>query len=76
MYIQIAFGGLGAAILGQWTMKVGTRKSMFIGGALFGTAFVTAGAGVAMHSLPLLYLGNCKLINNLNALKCDITSIA
>merc|ERR1712223_1344802 len=55
---MIAFGGLGAAILGQWTMKVGTRKSMFLGGALFGTAFVTAGAGVAMHSLPLLYLGN------------------
>ena len=42
-------------------MKVGTRYSMFLGGALFGTAFATAGAGVAMHSLPLLYFGNCKL---------------
>ena len=41
-------------------MKVGTRYSMFFGGALFGTAFAVAGAGVAMHSLPLLYLGNCK----------------
>ena len=41
-------------------MKVGTRYSMFLGGALFGTAFATAGAGVAMHSLPLLYFGNCK----------------
>ena len=59
--LKIAFGGLGAAILGKWTMKVGTRYSMFLGGALFGTAFATAGAGVAMHSLPLLYFGNCKL---------------
>lgn len=58
MSIMIAFGGLGAAILGKWTMKVGTRYSMFLGGALFGTAFMTAGAGVTMHSLPLLYLGN------------------
>ena len=36
---------------------------MFLGGALFGTAFMTAGAGVTMHSLPLLYLGNCEYNN-------------
>ena len=60
LIFQIAFGGLGAAILGKWTMKVGTRKSMLYGGVLFGSAFAVAGAGVAMHSLPLLYLGNCK----------------
>ena len=46
-------------------MKVGTRYSMFLGGALFGTAFATAGAGVAMHSLPLLYFGNCKYALNI-----------
>ena len=47
-------------------MKVGTRYSMFLGGALFGTAFATAGAGVAMHSLPLLYFGNCKFFQLIN----------
>ena len=31
---------------------------MMLGGALFGTAFAVSGAGVAMHSLPLLYAGN------------------
>ena len=39
-------------------MKVGTRATMTLGGALFGTAFAASGLGVAMHSLPLLYLGN------------------
>ena len=61
IFLQIASGGICAALFGKWTMKVGTRYSMFLGGALFGTAFATAGAGVAMHSLPLLYFGNCKL---------------
>ena len=31
---------------------------MVLGGGLYGTAFVLAGAGVATHSLPLLYAGN------------------
>jgi len=39
----------------KWSMKVGTRATMMLGGALFGTAFAVSGAGVAMHSLPLLY---------------------
>ena len=55
---QIAVGGLSAAALGKWSMKVGTRATMMLGGALFGTAFAVSGAGVAMHSLPLLYAGN------------------
>jgi len=58
MSIMIAIGGLSAAALGKWTMKVGTRATMTLGGALFGTAFVVSGLGVANHNLPLLYLGN------------------
>jgi len=58
MSIMIAVGGLSAAALGKWSMKVGTRATMMLGGALFGTAFAVSGAGVAMHSLPLLYAGN------------------
>ena len=49
---------MSAAALGKWSMKVGTRATMTLGGALFGTAFAVSGMGVAMHSLPLLYLGN------------------
>ena len=56
----MAFGGISAAILGKWTMKVGTRTAMAVGGGLFGTAFAVTAAGVAMHSLPLVYAGNCK----------------
>merc|ERR1712029_628891 len=58
MSIMIAVGGLSAAFLGKWSMKVGTRATMTLGGALFGTAFAISGLGVSMHSLPLLYLGN------------------
>ena len=53
-------------------MKVGTRYSMFLGGALFGTAFATAGAGVAMHSLPLLYFGNCKFFRLITS-ECSLS---
>ena len=42
-------------------MKVGTRRSMVTGGALFGSAFGLTALGVSMHSLPLMYAGNCKL---------------
>lgn len=58
MSIMIAAGGLSAALFGKWTMKVGTRRSMVTGGALFGTAFGITALGVSMHSLPLLYAGN------------------
>ena len=39
-------------------MKVGTRKSMVVGGTLFGTAFGLTALGVSMHSLPLMYTAN------------------
>nr|XP_040568855.1 LOW QUALITY PROTEIN: oxalate:formate antiporter-like [Lepeophtheirus salmonis] len=58
MSIMIAFGGIAAAVFGKWTMKVGTRKALFCGGSLLGTAFLLSGIGVAQHSLPLLYMGN------------------
>lgn len=60
----MAFGGLSAAILGKWTMKVGTRKAMAVGGGLFGTAFAVTAAGVAMHSLPVVYFGNRKYVRS------------
>ena len=58
MSIMIAAGGIGAAALGKWTMKVGIRRSMVTGGALFGTAWGITALGVSMHSLPLVYAGN------------------
>merc|ERR1711962_936192 len=58
MSIMIAAGGISAALFGKWTMKVGTRKSMVVGGTLFGTAFGLTALGVSMHSLPLVYAGN------------------
>ncbi len=59
-FCQIAAGGIGAAALGKWTMKVGTRKAMTYGGTLYGLAFAVTAAGIQAHSLPLLYAGNCK----------------
>jgi len=58
MSIMIAAGGIGAAAFGKWTMKVGLRRSMVTGGALFGTAWGIMALGVSMHNLPLLYAGN------------------
>ena len=62
MTIQIASGGICAALFGKWTMKVGTRFSMTCGAALFGSAFALSALGVQMHSLPLLYAGNCTYL--------------
>ena len=58
MSIMIAAGGIGAAALGKWTMKVGIRRSMATGGALFGVAWGITAFGVSTHSLPLVYAGN------------------
>lgn len=60
---QIAFGGLFAAALGKWTMKVGTRASMVCGGAMFGTGFFVSALGVTQHNLSLLYAGNRESIH-------------
>ena len=58
MSIMIAAGGISSALLGKWTMKVGTRRAMVTGGALYGSAFGLTALGVSMHSLPMLYAGN------------------
>ena len=39
-------------------MKVGLRRSMVTGASIFGLGFLVSGAGVYMHSLPILYTGN------------------
>ena len=57
----MAAGGISAAVVGKWTMKVGTRAAMLTGGAIYGSAWVLTGLGVAMHSLPIVYLGNREL---------------
>eukprot|EP00094_Tigriopus_californicus_P000584 TCALIF_00566-PA protein Name:"Similar to yhjX Uncharacterized MFS-type transporter YhjX (Escherichia coli (strain K12))" AED:0.10 eAED:0.28 QI:0/0.75/0.8/1/0.75/0.4/5/779/269 len=54
----IAAGGLSAAIMGPWTMKVGTRMALTTGGTLFGLGFALSAAGVANHNLAVLYAGN------------------
>ena len=39
-------------------MRVGARRAMATGAAVFGAGLAVAGLGVATHSLPLLYSGN------------------
>jgi len=58
MAIMIASGGLSAAVLGGWTVRVGVRQAMATGGLLFGSGMLLSGLGVAQHSLPILYSGN------------------
>ena len=43
-------------------MKVGLRRSMVTGAALFGTAWGLTALGVSMHNLPLLYAGNREFL--------------
>lgn len=58
MSFMIAAGGLSAAALGKWTMKVGIRRAMLTGSVLFGSGWVLAAAGVYTHNLPMMYAGN------------------
>lgn len=58
---QVACGGISAAVFGKWTMKVGTRAALVVGGSIYGSAWVITGIGVATHTLPLVYLGNGEL---------------
>ena len=60
-FLQIASGGICAALFGKWTMKVGTRASMVTGGTIFASAFALTGLGISMHSLPMIYAGNGKV---------------
>eukprot|EP00088_Acartia_fossae_P038603 TRINITY_DN40040_c0_g1_i4.p1 TRINITY_DN40040_c0_g1~~TRINITY_DN40040_c0_g1_i4.p1 ORF type:complete len:315 (+),score=48.04 TRINITY_DN40040_c0_g1_i4:75-947(+) len=53
----MAAGGISAALVGKWTLKVGVRKAMLTGGALFGSGLAIAGMGVQTHNVGLLYGG-------------------
>ena len=49
--------GVTTAALGSWVEKVGPRKAGFVGSLLWSSGLITTGAGVYMHSLPLVYTG-------------------
>ncbi len=55
--LAIVFLGLAAAFGGKWVERVGPRKSMFAAALLFSGGLLIAGAGVALHLLPLVFLG-------------------
>ncbi len=55
--LAIVFLGLSAAFGGKWVERVGPRKSMFTAALLFSGGLLIAGAGVALHLLPLVFLG-------------------
>lgn len=61
--LQIAAGGLSAALFGKWTMKVGVRAAMATGGSLFAGGFLLSSFGVMQHNLPMLYAGNRKNVD-------------
>ena len=58
MSIQIASGGISAAVLANWTGRVGVRRAMLTGSLMFGGGMMVASQGILQHNLPLLYLGN------------------
>lgn len=53
----IAFLGIAAALFGKWVEREGPRKAMVIASLLFSSGFLLSALGVALHQLPLLYLG-------------------
>jgi MFS family permease len=55
--IAIVMLGLSAAVLGTWVERVGPRKAMFTAALCWGFGFMIGSAGIAMGSLPVLYLG-------------------
>ena len=68
MSVIMAAGGVSAALLGKLTLSLGIRKSMALGGLLYGAGFGVAAVGVMKHNLGLLYLGN--LVTGLGAGLC------
>jgi MFS family permease len=55
--IAIVMLGLSAAVLGTWVERNGPRKAMVVAALCWGTGFMIGSAGIAIGSLPLLYLG-------------------
>ena len=58
MSIQIACGGISAALLANWTGRVGVRRAMLTGSLLFGGGMMVSSQGVLQHNIHLLYLGS------------------
>lgn len=58
MSVIMAAGGISAAMVGKWTLKVGVRKAILCGGLSFGAGLLLAAAGVHYHSIGLLYAGS------------------
>lgn len=58
MSIQIACGGISAALLANWTGRVGVRRAMLTGSLLFGGGLMVSSQGVLQHNIHLLYLGS------------------
>ena len=55
--IAIVMLGLSAALLGTWVERVGPRLAMVTAAACWSAGFLIGSAGIAVQSLPLLYLG-------------------
>ena len=55
--IAIVMLGLSAAVLGTWVERVGPRKAMVTAALCWGSGFIIGALGIAMGSLPVLYLG-------------------
>ncbi|SDS96694.1 MFS-type transporter involved in bile tolerance, Atg22 family [Nocardioides scoriae] len=55
--IAIVMLGLSAAVLGTWVERNGPRKAMVAAGLCWSTGFLVGSLGIAIGSLPLLYLG-------------------
>jgi len=49
--------GASAAVFGKWMERNGPRKAMFVAACCFGSGFLVAALGVAMHNLWVVYLG-------------------
>jgi len=58
MSIILAAGGISAAMVGKWQLKVGVRKAMAAGALFFGSGLAMTAGGVMTHNLPLVYAGN------------------
>lgn len=57
MSIIFLLQGVSAAVAAKWCMRVGARAAMTVAGFCFGGGLIIGSAGIAIHSLPLLYAG-------------------
>jgi hypothetical protein len=57
MSVCFAFHGIGAALFGKAQIKLGPKISQYLAAFCFGGGTLIGAAGIALHSLPLLYAG-------------------